>query len=86
MGQEEITIILKKEKRPMSMEQIAKLVGERTDKISHLLSKLLKHNEIKCFELDRFEAAEYLGRKIPQRRMRFYYVCSETGKIIPGCE
>lgn len=74
MGQEEVIKILEKNKKPMSRSQIAEGLELDPIKVSHILRILLKHNDIKCFELDRFQAAQYLDRDRPHRRTRFYYL------------
>ena len=73
MGQEEVIKILKKAKKPMSRSQIAKALKLEAIHVSHLINKLLKYDEIKCFEVNRFQAAKLLGMDKPFRRMRFYY-------------
>ncbi|MHA1481988.1 MAG: hypothetical protein ACTSQA_00945 [Candidatus Heimdallarchaeaceae archaeon] len=58
----------------MSRSQIAEAVGQDPVPVSKLIRILLRYNEIKCIELDRHQAADYLNMKRPFRRMRFYYV------------
>jgi len=74
MGQEELIVFLKKQDKPLSRTQIAEAMKEDEIKISHTLKRLLKYKEVKCFELDRYESAEYLKWKKPLRRVRFYYI------------
>lgn len=66
--------VLEKSKVPMSRNQIAKEVDDEPVNISKVLRTLLKHNEIKCIEVDRYNAAKLLDWKTPIRRTRFYYV------------
>ena len=64
MAQEEIIKLLEKEgkikvlilNKPLSKTEIAIRTKMSDTIVSHSLNKLLKHNEVKCFELDRFEA------------------------------
>jgi len=79
MGQQEVINFLLKQNKPLSRGQIADGMNECAEKISHILKKLLKGNDIKCFELDRYKSAEFLGMKHPRRRIRFYY-CFTTQK------
>ena len=58
----------------MSRDQIAEEIKDKPVNISKVLKILLKHQEIKCIEVDRYQAAKLLNWKIPIRRTRFYYV------------
>ena len=66
--------VLEKAKVPMSRNQIAEEIKDKPVNISKVLKILLKHREIKCIEVDRYQAAKLLNWKIPIRRTRFYYV------------
>lgn len=70
MSQEEIIEVLEKEKRPMSRGEIAFALQKDALKITHQLAQLLKFSEIKCIEIDRFEAKK---RFRCNRRMFLYY-------------
>jgi predicted Zn-ribbon and HTH transcriptional regulator len=70
MSQEEVIKVLKKSKEPLSRGDIAKCLNEDAVKISHILQKLLKYNDIKCIELDRYQA---MAKYNCQRRIRVYY-------------
>lgn len=68
--------ILQKAKKPMSRTEITiilqeKILKQEAIKVSHLIQKMLKHNEIKCMEINRKQAIKHYGCK---RRMRIYYV------------
>ena len=58
----------------MSNTQIAEEVKDKPVNTSKVLRILLKHKEVKCIELDRYQAAKLLKWKVPIRRTRFYYV------------
>ena len=74
MGQADILKVLEKTDKPMSNTQIAKEVKDKPENTSKVLRTLLKHREVKCIELDRYQAAKLLKWKVPIRRTRFYYV------------
>ncbi|KKM88597.1 hypothetical protein LCGC14_1257130 [marine sediment metagenome] len=74
MGQGEIINVLEKSKVPMSNIQIAKEVNDNPINTSKVIRTLLKHKEINCIELDRYQARKLLNWKFPIRRTRFYYV------------
>ncbi len=74
MGQADILKVLEKTDKPMSNTQIAKEVRDKPENTSKVLRTLLKHKEVKCIELDRYQAAKLLKWKVPIRRTRFYYV------------
>jgi hypothetical protein len=71
MGQSDILKLLEKEEKPLPVGMIAKKLNENQKKISLLLSKLLKFNEVDCVEIDRLEALSKYGCK---RRLRLWYV------------
>ena len=58
----------------MSNTQIAEEVKDKPVNTSKVLRILLKHKEVKCIELDRYQAAKLLKWKVPIRRTRFYYI------------
>lgn len=66
--------LLEKSEFPMSRDQIAKELDDEPIKISKRIRILLKHKEIKCVELDRYQSAKLLKWDIPIRRTRFYYI------------
>ncbi len=66
--------VLEKSKVPMSNTQIAQEINDNPVNTSKVLRVLLRHNEIKCVEMDRFQTAKLLNWKAPIRRTRFYYV------------
>lgn len=70
MGQEDILKFLEGQKQPLTRGEIAKAMNESKDKISKLLNRLLIYKEIKCIEIDRFQAMARCGCR---RRMRLYY-------------
>ncbi len=73
MGQAEVMQVLENHDKPLSVSQIAEEVGDLPYRVNKTLSKLLKHNEVKCIEYDRFKSAKLLNKRL-HRRMRFYYV------------
>lgn len=74
MSQEQILDLLEIEKRPLSRGEISEKLNEDGCKISHHINKLIKHNEICFFEIDRFKAKKLFGAKAPSRRIRLYYL------------
>ena len=76
MGQEIILNLLEREKRPFSRMQIAEELNENCNKISELLRKMIDHEEIKFYEIDRNKAREMFGDKAPNRRMKLYFSVS----------
>lgn len=72
---------MEKSQVPMSNVQIAKEVNDKPINTSKILRILLKHNEIKCIELDRHQTAKLLKWKVPIRRTRFYYVSIKLKEI-----
>ncbi len=74
IGQAEVMKVLIKAKKPMSRSQIAEEINELPQRVSRILKVMLKYNDIKCIELDRYQAAKLLGWDIAFRRTRFYYV------------
>ena len=66
--------LLEKSEIPMSNTQIAEELDDNPINTSKKIRILLEHKEIKCIELDRYQAAKLLNWKIPIRRTRFYYI------------
>ncbi len=58
---------------PVSVRQIAEALELDYSLLSHTIKKLLKHEEVGWFELDRIKAADFLGIDRVTRRMRFYF-------------
>lgn len=71
MGQEEVIDYLKKCKEPKTRSEIAEELSENPNKISVILAKLMKWEEVKCIEINHEEAREKYGAF---RRMNLYYV------------
>lgn len=71
MSQSEILELLEKTDEPLSLGEIAKILGVNPKKLPAQIKKMLKYNEIKFKEIDRFLAMEKYNCK---RRMRIYYV------------
>ena len=71
MGQAEIFEYLEKQQEPTSRGEIALALKESPSKVSTRIAKLLKHEEIKCIEIDRKEAHKRYGTC---RRMFIYYL------------
>lgn len=71
MGQIEVLEFLKKQKEPLTRGEIADAMEKTRDNVSYSLKKLLKYSNIKCVELDRFQAKERCGCK---KRIKLYYV------------
>jgi hypothetical protein len=74
MSQEEILEVLEQENRPLSRQEICRKLDDCGPKVSHLINKLIKHNEVKFFEIDRETAKNIFGSKAPLRRMKLYYI------------
>ncbi|MBD3253145.1 winged helix-turn-helix transcriptional regulator [Candidatus Pacearchaeota archaeon] len=75
IGQQEILNCLKKNNRPLSRKEIAEILDMHPQRVSFLLSKLIKSKEVKYFELDRFKAREYYNNEVLIcRRMSLYYI------------
>jgi len=71
MGQSEVIKFLKKQKEPLSRGEIARGMKEHPNKITRILSQLLKYDDISFIELNRFKARERVGTC---RRIMLYYV------------
>lgn len=74
IGQGEVMELLEKNKRPMGRTEIAKELGQTPEKVSHVIQALLRTKQIKCIEIDRYQAAKLLKLLKPFRRMRLYYI------------
>lgn len=59
---------------PLNRTQIAEKLKNTPVAVSKMIGILLKHGDINCIELDRYQSAKLLGWKIPARRSRFYYI------------
>ena len=68
--QEKIIKLLEKKKEPLSRTEIANILKRTPISVSKTLRVLLKHDEIKCIEIDRIVAYE---KYKPKKRMRLYY-------------
>lgn len=73
MSQYEVYEIIRKAKKPICKYQIQQKCELSDIVLNTSLKKLLKHKEIKCIELDRYQAAKQTGRDV-RRRMRFFYI------------
>ena len=72
MGQEEVMEILKNSKSPLSRTEIAKLLKiEPPEKVSDILTKLIKHREVRFIELDRRLALKFYHCK---RKLKLYFL------------
>ncbi len=71
IGQGEVLTYLEKQKEPMARGEIAKAMKVHPRIVSRDLRILLKYGEIKCIEINRFEAQKRFGCP---RRMLLYYV------------
>lgn len=69
ISQQEVLDCLEKEKRPMSVKQIAEIIGRRDKKIYPLINKLLKWNEVFYKEITAEQAIRHFNCK---RRMFIY--------------
>lgn len=74
MGQGEVLKVLEESDIPLSRSQIAERLDYSPEVVNKLLVKLMKANEVKCIEHDRFKSAKLLNDTRPRRRMRFYYI------------
>ena len=70
MGQEELIEILEKLVKPASRGEIAKIGGKNPIWVSHMLCKLIQHDEVACIEIDSEKAAGYNCR----RKIRLYFL------------
>lgn len=71
MSQGDIIICLEKASEPLSRSQIAEIIKLPPNRVSYLLSRLLKFKEVKLIEIDRYEAEERFGVK---RKVGLYYI------------
>ena len=71
MTQEEVYEVLKKEKRPLSRAEIAKLLNDDPTHVSHSINRLIKSKYIKIIEINQYQAMEKYNCR---RRMRLYYI------------
>ncbi len=82
IGQKDVLKVLEKSDKPLNRTQIAKELNDDPRTISKVIRVLLKHKEINCIELDRYQSAKLLEWKVPIRRSRFYY----TGNKYEKCK
>ncbi len=73
MGQEEVIDFLKTCTEPKTRRQIAEALSCEPVKISHIIQDLIKWEEIRFIEHNRFKASELVGYLL-LRRTRFYFV------------
>jgi len=71
MSQSEIIDLLEKESKPLSVGEISVLLNDNQKKISRCIAKMLKYDEIKFIEIDRFDAMLTYNCK---HRMRLWFV------------
>jgi len=76
IGQEELIEILEKLVKPASRGEIAKIGGKNPIWVSHMLCKLIQHDEVQCIEIDSEESAKFGCR----RKIRLYYLKKEVTK------
>lgn len=74
IGQEELIEILEKLTKPASRGEIAKIGNKDPIWVSHMLSKLIQHNEVKYIEINSEEAGKFGCR----RTIKLYYLEKET--------
>ena len=80
MGQYEIIKILEKTNHPMSRSEIAKILKAPPEKVSNIIKRMLKGNDIECIELGREQSNKILQKRISisvSRRTRFYYLAGK---------
>jgi hypothetical protein len=76
MGQEELIEILEKLTKPASRGEIAKIGNKDPIWVSHMLCKLIQHQEVFCIEIPSEESAKWGCR----RKIRLYYLKKEVTK------
>ena len=76
IGQEELIDILDRLTKPASRGEIAKIGNKDPIWVSHMLCKLIQHNEVQCIEIDSEESAKFGCR----RKIRLYYLKKEEVK------
>jgi Mn-dependent DtxR family transcriptional regulator len=69
--QQKIIEVLQKSKEPLGRSEIAKKLKVRPETVTDRLTKLVKNNEVECYEIDRTQAMIRFGAK---RRMRLYWI------------
>ena len=69
--QQEIIELLKKEKKELSLKQIAERLHADPSHVTKRISKLIFYREIKFIEIDKDKALKLYHCK---RRMRLYYL------------
>lgn len=73
--QSEIIALLEKQKEPLGRTEIAIILKSTPVKVSVAIRQLLKYKEVKCLEIDHYEAMKRFGCK---RRVRLYYIDNST--------
>lgn len=71
MGSQEVIDVLERFAKPMSRGEIAKVSGINEIRVSHIIKRLIKYDEVKIIEIDRHQAMKLYRCK---RRLRLYYV------------
>jgi len=71
MSQQDVIKILEKNKKPLAVIDIAKLINDDPYKVSKELARMLKYSEVYFIEIDRFEAMKRYNCK---RRMRLWFL------------
>ncbi len=76
MGQSEVIDFLKECEKPVTRRQIAEGIDCDPIKVSKILPKLLKSNEVDFIEYAREQASQLVGY-ILLRRTRFFFLSEE---------
>lgn len=75
MGESEVIQVLEQDSFPLSLNEICLKLGDNSNnkkyQVNKIISKLIKHQEIRYIELDRMLARKFLNCK---RGIRLYYV------------
>lgn len=71
MGQDDVLKALKKINEPLSVGEIAVIIGCFPSEVSKDLNKLIQYKEVKFKEIDRIIA---MSKYKCKRRMKIYYV------------
>ena len=61
----------KEKRKALSRTEIADRINLDPSLVSHILAVLVKHEEVKCVEIDRYQAKVLFGRT---GRMMLYYL------------
>ena len=76
IGAQEIVDFLKTCTEPVTRKQIAEGLEWNPERVSHILKKLLKFNEVNFIEHDRNNASKLVGY-ILTRRTRFFFLIED---------